>query len=72
MPPGSAGSPTQGLQGDVWDWSRSAWTGINYQDNGTTALPDTAVDPATGTIRFRLSTTTGFMAGAITLSGTVR
>ena len=72
MPPGSAGSPTQGLQGDVWDWSRSAWTGINYQDNGTTALPDTAVEPASGTIRFRLSTTTGFMAGAITLSGTIR
>src|SRR5438132_2029871 len=65
MPPGSAGSPTQGLQGDVWDWSRSAWTGINYRDNGTTALPDTAVEPASGTIRFRLSTTTtGFMAGA--------
>ena len=71
-PPGSAGSAGTGVQGEVWDWSRSAWSAVAYQDNGTTALPDSAVDPATGLIRFRLSTDSGFLAGAITLSGTVR
>jgi hypothetical protein len=71
VPPGSAGSGT-GVRGEVWDWSHSMWADIAYQDNGTTALPDSAIDPATGLIRFRLSTTTGFMAGAITLSGTVQ
>jgi hypothetical protein len=72
VPPGSAGSASTGAKGEVWDWSRSAWSEVAYQDNGTTALPDSAVDPASGLIRFRLSTTSGFLAGAITLSGTVR
>jgi hypothetical protein len=43
-----------------------------YQDNGTTTLPDNAVDPNTGLVRLRLSTTGGFAAGTITLSGTVQ
>jgi hypothetical protein len=71
-PAGSGGATVPGLQGQVWDWSQSAWTDVAYQDNGTTALPDSAIDPATGLIRFKLSTSSGFMAGAITLSGTVR
>ena len=71
-PAGGGSATASGLQGQVWDWSRSAWTDVAYQDNGTTALPDSAVDPASGLIRFKLSTSTGFLAGAITLSGTVR
>jgi hypothetical protein len=71
-PAGGGGSTVPGLQGQVWDWSRSAWTDVAYQDNGTTALPDGSVDPASGLIRFKLSTSTGFLAGTITLSGTVR
>ena len=72
VPPGGTGSSQPGVQGDVWDWSHSAWINASYQDNGTTALPDSAVDPATGLVRLKLSMGTGFMAGAITLSGTVR
>jgi hypothetical protein len=56
----------------VWDWSRSAWSEVAYQDNGTTTLQDTAVNPQTGLVRLRFSTTSGFAAGAITLSGTVK
>jgi hypothetical protein len=70
-PPGTtAGGPS--VQGQVWDWSRSAWSDVAYLENGTTALPDSAVDPATGRVRFRLTTTSGLLAGPITLSGTVR
>jgi hypothetical protein len=72
VPPGSAGSSQPGVQGQVWDWSRSTWTDVAYQDNASTALPDSAIDQNTGLIRFRITTSTGLLAGAITLSGTVR
>ena len=70
-PPGTTVSGPS-VQGQVWEWSRSAWSDVAYQENGTTTLPDSAVDPATGTVRFRLTTTSGLLAGPITLSGTVR
>ncbi len=69
-PGGGTGAAT--LQGEVWDWSRSAWGDVAYQDNGTTTLPGSAVNPQSGLVRLRLSTTSGFAAGAITLSGTVQ
>jgi hypothetical protein len=72
VPPGSGTSQQPGVQGQVWDWSHSAWTDVAYQDNGTTALPASAIHPATGLIRLRLSTSTNFMVGALTLSGTVQ
>jgi hypothetical protein len=72
VPPGTTGATTPGIQGQVWDWSRSAWTDVAYQDNGTTALPDGAIDPDTGRVRFRVSDSSGFLAGAITLSGAVQ
>jgi len=57
----------------VWDWNRAIWTDVAYQDNGPTALPDSAVDPSSGLIRLRLSTTNGgLLAGSISLSGTVQ
>jgi hypothetical protein len=72
-PPGGSGNASdQSLQGEVWDWSHSAWTSVAFQNNGTTAIPDSAVDPDTGRVRFRLTGTGGFFAGAITLSGTVQ
>ncbi len=72
-PPGSNGKPgDQTLHSDVWDWSRSAWTDVPFQINGATALPDTAVNPDTGLVRFRLSANSGFVAGVITLSGSVQ
>jgi hypothetical protein len=71
--PGTVGQTGPTIAGEVWDWSRSAWSAISYQGNGTTALPDTAVNPASGLVRLRLSTTNGgTLGGNITLMGTVR
>jgi hypothetical protein len=67
---GTPSAPT--VQGQVWDWSRSAWSDVAYQDNGTTILPDSAVNPDSGLVRLRLSTSGGFLAGTITLSGSVQ
>src|SRR6266571_985447 len=72
LPAPGGGTLAATLQGEVWDWSRSAWGDVAYQDNGTTTLPGSAVNPQTGLVRLRLSTTSGFAAGAITLSGTVQ
>jgi hypothetical protein len=71
-PSGSGNGSDQSLQGEVWDWSHAAWTSVAFQNNGTTGIPDGAVNPDTGSVRFRLSGTGGFLAGAITLSGTVQ
>src|ERR1700737_1240591 len=71
--PGNTPQPGPAVTGEVWDWSNATWTAIGYQDNGTPAIPDSAVEPSTGLIRLRLSTTGGgFLAGSISLSGTVR
>src|SRR6266568_684085 len=65
--PAPGGTAAAMVQSEVWDWSRSAWSEVAYQDNGTTTLPDRAVNPQTGLVRLRFSTTSGFAAGAITL-----
>lgn len=71
-PPGS-GTTVQGVTGQVWNWETSSWSDISYQDNGTTALPASAVDPETGTVRIRVTSNNGgFLAGSLTLSGTVQ
>jgi hypothetical protein len=72
-PPGNTTQTGPGVIGQVWNWSNASWTTVAYQDNGTTALPDSAVEPSTGLIRLRLSTTNGgLLAGSISLSGTVQ
>ena len=72
-PPGNTTQTGPAVVGQVWDWSHATWTEVAYQDNGTTALPDSAVDPSTGLIRLRLTTTNGgLLAGSISLSGTVQ
>jgi hypothetical protein len=72
-PPGSTGKPgDQTLHSEVWDWSHSAWTDVAFQNTGATAIPDSAVNPDTGLVRFRLSSNSGFMASTITLSGTIQ
>ncbi len=72
-PPGTSTPTGPSVTGQVWDWSRSAWTDIAYQDNGVTALPDSAVNPAGGLVRLRISTTTGgLLGGSLTLSGTIK
>lgn len=71
-PPGSGGN-SPGIQGEAWDWSTNSWVNIAYQDNGTTAIPDRAVNPATGVVRVRISASNGgFLAGTLGLSGTVQ
>ncbi len=73
IPAPGGGTPSASTaQGQVWNWSRSAWSDIAYQDNGTTTLPDSAVNPDSGLVRLRLSTSGAFLAGTITLSGTVQ
>ena len=72
-PPGGSTQTGPTVQGQVWDWGRSTWTDIAYQDNGTTAVPDGAVNPTTGLVRLRLSTTVGgLVAGGLSLSGTIQ
>jgi hypothetical protein len=72
-PPGNGTQTGPAVTGQVWDWTRGIWTDVAYLDNGTTALPDSAVNPSSGLIRLRLSTTnSGLLAGAISLSGTVQ
>ena len=71
--PGTTGKPgDQTLHSEVWDWSRSAWGEVAFQTSGATAIPDSAVNPDTGLVRFRLTSNGGFIAGPITLSGTVQ
>ncbi len=70
--PGGGTPSAPSVQGQVWDWSRLAWSDVAYQDNGTTILPDSAVNPNSGLVRLRLSTSGGFLAGTITLSGSVQ
>jgi hypothetical protein len=72
MPAPGGGNTTATTQSEVWDWSRSAWSEVAYQDNGATNLPDSAVNPASGLVRLRITTTSGFVAGGISLSGTVQ
>src|SRR5438128_45938 len=72
-PPGTSTQTGPAVLGQVWNWSGSTWTDIAYQDNGITALPDSAINPATGLVRLRLSTTTGgLLGGSLTLSGTIK
>ena len=72
-PPGTTTQTGPAVSGQVWNWSGSTWTDIAYQDNGITALPDSAINPATGLVRLRLSTTTGgLLGGSLTLSGTIK
>ncbi|HET9847915.1 MAG TPA: hypothetical protein VFR68_05105 [Candidatus Dormibacteraeota bacterium] len=70
---GPSGGSSPSVSGQVWDWAHGTWVDLAYQDNGTTSIPDNAIDPSSGTIRLRVSTTnSAFLAGTITLSGTVQ
>jgi hypothetical protein len=69
---GPAGT-TSTTRGEAWDWSRSTWVDINYQDNGTTSLPAAVINPATGEIRVRVIVNNGaFLTTGISLAGTAQ
>lgn len=71
MPPVAGGTAVTTAQADVWDWSRNTWTSVAYQDNGVTAIPDSAMD-SSGSVRLRISgSSASFMSGGISLTGTV-
>ena len=68
--PGSETAST--VTGEVWDWTRSAWIPVTYVDSGATNVPEAAVNPSTGEVRFRLSSNGGFASGWLSLAGTVK
>jgi hypothetical protein len=61
-----------GVKAETWDWGASAWVSVNYQDNGATSIPDSAVNPVTGEIKVKLSSQSQFTAGFLSISGTVK
>ncbi|MHB8612088.1 MAG: hypothetical protein ACYDAL_06615 [Candidatus Dormibacteraceae bacterium] len=69
-PPGT----TQGTpQVSVWDWSKSAWVTLSYTQQGTTALPDAAVNPASSEVRLQIAANGSTSnLGPISLTGTVK
>jgi len=60
------------VKGQVWDWSRSTWVDIPYQDNTATSIPDWAVNPAGGEVRLRLSSDGTFSTTSLSLTGGVQ
>lgn len=71
--PVAANGPAATLSASAWDWSRSAWVDISYQENGTTALPGEAINQATGEVRLRVTVSNGsFAATGIALVGNVQ
>ena len=60
------------VKGQAWDWSTSSWIAVAYLDNGSTSIPDSAVNPATGEVRVRLSSDGQFATGFLSISGDVK
>jgi hypothetical protein len=59
------------VNGQAWDWATSTWLDINYLDTGTTSIPQDAVNPVTGEVRLKLSSSGQFSAGFASIAGTV-
>jgi hypothetical protein len=68
-PPGLGGSSEEAR---VWNWSQNAWVDVQFRDPGTTPIPDSAVNPSTGMVRLKLSSSGGFMSGWLSLAGDVK
>ena len=67
---GPNGAPAT-VKEQAWDWSAASWVDLSYQETGTTTLPDSAVNPVTGQVLIRLSSSGQFSAGYLSLTGTV-
>ena len=69
-PPGTTqGSPLV----SAWDWSTSSWVVLSYNAQGTTALPDSAVNPTSSEVRLQFVANGNMsMLGPISLTGTVK
>jgi len=71
---GPAAPISTAFQSEVWDWSRSSWRSISLKDRDTTAIPDAAIDRATGTVRLRVHSVSAsaFQLGNLSLTGTLQ
>jgi len=69
--PGGSGAAAA-VKAQVWDWTQSAWAEVAYQDNQLTVIPDSAVNPATGEVRFRISSDGQFSVGWLSVQGAVK
>jgi hypothetical protein len=69
-PPGTTqGTPLV----SAWDWSRSSWVVVSYNAQGTTTLPDSAVNPTSSEVRLQFVANGNMsMLGPISLTGTVK
>ena len=67
---GPNGSGT--VKGEAWNWTTSSWIAVNYQNNGSTSIPDSAVNASTGEVRVRLSSSGQFASGFLSISGDVK
>jgi hypothetical protein len=69
-PPGTTQSTPEV---SAWDWSKSSWVTLSYNAQGTTALPDSAVNPTSSEVRLQF-VANGNMSvlGPISLTGTVK
>lgn len=59
------------VKAQAWDWTQSAWIDVNYSETSSTSIPDSAIDPATGTVRLKISSDGPFSTGYLSLTGTV-
>jgi hypothetical protein len=69
------GAPvSSAFESDVWDWSRSTWRSISLKEKDTAALPDAAINTATGTVRLRVRSVSAsaFQLGNLSLTGTLQ
>jgi hypothetical protein len=71
IPPGAGGAAGT-VTSQVWDWSTSIWIDVNYQDSGSTSIPDSGVNPSTGEVLLKLGGDNGFSSGWLSLAGTIK
>jgi hypothetical protein len=67
--------PQAVLQSEVWNWAAGQWQPLTVQNNASTPLPDACLDPATGTVRIRLTAGPGTVPaqmGTLSLTGAVQ
>jgi hypothetical protein len=69
---GPNGTASGVVKGQAWDWTTSSWIDVSYTDGATTAIPDSAVNPATGEVRLKISSDGQFSSGFLSLTGTVQ
>ena len=70
-PVAAPGTSTPLVKGQAWDWTQKRWIDLNYAETGQTTIPDSAIDPATGMVRMKISSGSPFWSGYLSLTGSV-